>query len=303
MNLDHLGRSVKDFPMKEVTSFQIGGAVDYFIEPTSVEELRRGILRLNDEKIPWMVMGKGTNMVVSDEGIRGAVIRLEREFEGVEVSGERIVAESGASLRRVAEAAQEAGLGGLEFAHGIPGAVGGAMTMNAGAYGGEMKDVVESVRAMTREGEIITLSNKDLRFEYRNSRVYTEKLIVLSATFKLDPGDKAAIRARMDELWTRRLDKQPLEYPSAGSTFKRPAGYFAGQLIDQAGLRGLRHGDAQVSEKHCGFIINRGEATCKEVVELIRTVQEAVYEKHGVELETEVKVLGGDDTTGRRIGA
>ena len=279
-------------PMKEVTSFQIGGPVDYFIEPRTEEELRQVIVAVQKENLPWMVMGKGTNMVVSDKGIRGAVIRLENYFSDVRVDGARVIAQSGASLRKVAEAACKASLEGLEFAHGIPGAVGGAMTMNAGAYGGEMKDVVESVKVMHHDGTTEVIPADAMDFRYRNSRVYDEKLVVLEATFALKPGDEAAIQSRMDELWQRRLTKQPLEYPSAGSTFKRPEGYFAGQLIDQAGLRGLKHGGAQVSEKHCGFVINCGDATCKDVVELIRTVQEAVYEKHGVELETEVKVLG-----------
>ena len=279
-------------PMKEVTSFQIGGPVDYFIEPRSEEELRQVIAAVQKEKMDWMVMGKGTNMVVSDKGMRGAVIRLENYFSDVKVDGTRVIAQSGASLRKGAEAACDASLEGLEFAHGIPGAVGGAMTMNAGAYGGEMKDVVESVKVMHHDGTTEVIPAADMDFRYRNSRVYDEKLVVLEATFALKSGDQAAIQSRMDELWQRRLSKQPLEYPSAGSTFKRPEGYFAGQLIDQAGLRGLKHGGAQVSEKHCGFVINTGGATCKDVVELIRTVQEAVYEKHGVELETEVKVLG-----------
>lgn len=292
MDLTNIGRVKEHFPMKEVTSFEIGGPVDYFIEPETEEELIRAVLRLDEEKIPWMIMGKGTNMVVSDKGIRGAVIRMGAFFEDIKVEGNRVIAEGGASMRRVAEAAQRESLAGLEFAHGIPGGIGGAMTMNAGAYGGEMKDVVESVRVLRRDGTIEVLSNEELHFEYRNSRVYTENLIVLSATFSLEPGDGERIQEQMDDLWNRRTTKQPLEYPSAGSTFKRPVGYYAGQLIDQAGLRGLRHGDAQVSEKHCGFVINRGNATCREVVELIRTVQEAVYQKHGVELETEVKVLG-----------
>ena len=292
--MDELVREhiIEHYPMKEVTSFQIGGPVDYFIEPRSEAELRQVIAAVQKENMPWMVMGKGTNMVVSDKGIRGAVIRLENYFSDVRVDGVRVIAQSGASMKKVAEAACEASLTGLEFAHGIPGAVGGAMTMNAGAYGGEMKDVVESVKVMHHDGTTEVIPGDEMDFRYRNSRVYDEKLVVLEATFALKPGDEAAIRSRMDELWQRRLSKQPLEYPSAGSTFKRPEGYFAGQLIDQAGLRGLKHGGAQVSEKHCGFVINTGGATCKDVVELIRTVQEAVYEKHGVELETEVKVLG-----------
>ena len=286
---DHV---IEDHPMKEVTSFQIGGPVDYFIEPRSEEELRDVIVSVERDEMPWMIMGKGTNMVVSDKGIRGAVIRLENYFSDVRVEGTRVIAQSGASMKKVAEAACEASLTGLEFAHGIPGAVGGAMTMNAGAYGGEMKDVVESVKVMYHDGTTEVIPADQMDFRYRNSRVYDEKLVVLEATFLLRRGEQAEIQREMDELWNRRVSKQPLEYPSAGSTFKRPVGYFAGQLIDQAGLRGLKHGGAQVSEKHCGFVINCGDATCKDVVELIRTVQEAVYEKHGVELETEVKVLG-----------
>ena len=286
---DHV---IEDYPMKEVTSFQIGGPVDYFVEPRSEEELKDVIVSVERDEMPWMIMGKGTNMVVSDKGIRGAVIRLENYFSDVSVEGTRVIAQSGASMKKVAEAACEASLTGLEFAHGIPGAVGGAMTMNAGAYGGEMKDVVESVKVMYHDGTTEVIPGDQMDFRYRNSRVYDEKLVVLEATFLLRPGEQAEIQNQMDELWNRRVSKQPLEYPSAGSTFKRPVGYYAGQLIDQAGLRGLKHGGAQVSEKHCGFVINCGGATCKDVVELIRTVQEAVYEKHGVELETEVKVLG-----------
>lgn len=286
---DHV---IERYPMKEVTSFQIGGPVDYFIEPRGEEELKDVITLVERKEMPWMIMGKGTNMVVSDKGIRGAVIRLENYFSDVRVDGTRVVAQSGASMKKVAEAARDASLTGLEFAHGIPGAVGGAMTMNAGAYGGEMKDVVESVKVMHHDGTTEVIPGDQMNFRYRNSRVYDEKLVVLEATFLLQPGEQAAIQSQMDELWNRRVSKQPLEYPSAGSTFKRPVGYFAGQLIDQAGLRGLKHGGAQVSQKHCGFVINCGDATCKDVVELIRMVQEAVYEKHGVELETEVKVLG-----------
>lgn len=286
---DHV---IEDHPMKEVTSFQIGGPVDYFIEPRSEEELKDVIVAVERDEMPWMIMGKGTNMVVSDKGIRGAVIRLENYFSDVHVDGVRVVAQSGASMKKVAEAACEASLTGLEFAHGIPGAVGGAMTMNAGAYGGEMKDVVESVKVMYHDGTTEVIPADQMDFRYRNSRVYDEKLVVLEATFLLRRGEQAEIQSQMDELWNRRVSKQPLEYPSAGSTFKRPVGYFAGQLIDRAGLRGLKHGGAQVSQKHCGFVINCGDATCKDVVELIRMVQEAVYEKHGVELETEVKVLG-----------
>lgn len=286
------GKIEKDYPMKEVTSFQIGGPVDYLIEPQDLEGLVACIQDLEKEKYPYMIMGLGSNMLVSDKGIRGAVIRLAQNFSKISVEGKKIRAHAGASLKHVAEFARDQGLGGLEFAHGIPGAIGGAMTMNAGAYDGEMKDVVESVTVLDRNGQVHTYSNQEMDFKYRNSRVQGEGLIVLEATFALEEKPKEEIEEKMEDLWNRRVSKQPLEYPSAGSTFKRPPGYYAGQLIDQAGLRGLRHGGAQVSQKHCGFVINAGGATCQDVVELIKMVQETVYLEHGVRLETEVKVIG-----------
>lgn len=286
------GNIKENYPMKEVTSFQIGGPVDLFVEPENADQLRACILDLEEEGYPWMIMGLGSNMLVSDKGIRGAVIRLGKNFSQIQIEGKRVRAQAGASLKNVAEAARDKGLGGLEFAHGIPGAIGGAMTMNAGAYDGEMKDVVESVLVLDKKGQIYSLSNEQMNFVYRHSKVQEEGFIVLEAVFLLEEKEIESISEKMEDLWNRRLSKQPLEYPSAGSTFKRPPGYYAGQLIDQAGLRGLRHGGAQVSEKHCGFVINAGGASCQDVVNLIKMVQESVYLEHGVRLETEVKVIG-----------
>lgn len=278
--------------MKKVTTFQIGGPVDFFIQPNRVEELKTCIEDLKKDRVSWMIMGLGSNMLVSDKGIRGAVIKLGPSFSKIGREGLKIVAGSGASLKDVAEFARDQGLGGMEFAHGIPGTVGGAMTMNAGAYDGEMVDVVESVLAMDQEGNIFRYSNEEMKFVYRHSRVQDDGLIVLEAVFLLKEKDRSDITEKMEDFWNRRTSKQPLEYPSAGSTFKRPKGYYAGQLIDQAGLRGLRHGGAQISEKHCGFVINADNASCQDVVELIKIVQEVVFLEHGVNLETEVKVIG-----------
>ncbi|MCD1146717.1 UDP-N-acetylmuramate dehydrogenase [Peptoniphilus sp. KCTC 25270] len=291
MNYSNRENVKENFPMKEITSFRIGGPVDFLIEPETAEELKNWMIQLKEDKTPYMVMGEGSNMLVSDKGLRGAVLRMKK-MNGIRREGNMVIAESGATLKAVAEFAREEGLTGLEFAHGIPGSVGGAMTMNAGAYDGEMKDVVHSVISLDPKGNVVEYLNEDMHFIYRHSRVLEDHLAVLETKFHLKEGDKEAITEKMEDLWNRRETKQPLEWPSAGSTFKRPVGYFAGQLIDQAGLRGLRHGGAQVSEKHCGFVINRDNATCQDVVELIRLVQEAVRLKHGVELETEVKVLG-----------
>lgn len=279
-------------PICELTSFRLGGPAEAVLRPRTEEALVGIIGRLRERKIPYHILGKGTNVIYADEGFDGALVLIRDNLQEVSVSGQRIYAQAGASLRKVAECALDAGLEGLSFAHGIPGAVGGAMTMNAGAYGGEMKDVVSQVRVLTREGHITTYSCEEMDFRYRRSRVEDEGLVVLGAEFSLEKGDPLKIRQQMNELWQRRLDKQPLEYASAGSTFKRPEGYFAGKLIDNAGLRGLRYHDAQVSEKHCGFIINRGNATTEDVVHLIETVRKIVYDSSGVLLEPEVKVLG-----------
>lgn len=281
-----------DQPMRELTSFKLGGPADVVIYPQGEEEAVRAINFCREREIPYMVIGKGTNLLISDGGLEGVVIALRKGFSEISVTGNEIYAQAGALLRDVAEAALEASLSGMETLHGIPGSVGGAMTMNAGAYGGETKDVVSSVRALTRDGEIVEYSNEEMHFRYRRSRVEDDGIVVLGATYALTPGKQEEIRQAMDDYWNRRVTKQPLEMPSAGSTFKRPEGYFAGKLIDDSGLRGLRHGGAQVSEKHCGFVINRDNATTEDVRELVQIIQKTVHDNFGVDLETEIKVIG-----------
>lgn len=291
------GASVKtDEPMKKYTTFRVGGPAKYLVSPKSEDCLRELILLCGREEIPYYILGNGSNLLVSDEGYDGVMILLGEGFSYVESSsaqtGTVLTAGAGTLLSRIAREALSLSLTGFEFAAGIPGTLGGAAVMNAGAYGGEMKDVLHSVRVLTKEGEIRELPAGELDLGYRTSRVLRENWIVLSACIRLAQGDPAAIRGQMDDLASRRREKQPLEYPSAGSTFKRPAGYFAGKLIEEAGLRGFRVGDAQVSEKHCGFVINRGQATAAEIRELIRQVQSRVKAESGVDLETEVKLIG-----------
>ena len=237
-------------------------------------------------------MGNGSNLLVGDKGFRGVVIQLYKNFDGLEIEGTKVTAKSGAMLIRVAKEAGKAGLTGLEFASGIPGTIGGAMVMNAGAYGGEMKDVVRAVTVLTKDGEIKTLTGEEMNFRYRGSVVEDKGYIVLEAVMELTEGNLEEILGRMDELSIQRRTKQPIEYPSAGSTFKRPEGYFAGKLIQDADLRGYQVGGAQVSEKHCGFVINAGGATAADVMQLMKDVSEKVNEQFGVTLEPEVKRIG-----------
>lgn len=279
-------------PMASHTTFRIGGPADYFVLPENVEELT-GVLKLcREEGMPYFILGNGSNLLVGDQGFRGVVIQLYKNFDGIEIQGTTVKARAGAMLIRVAKEAATAGLTGLEFASGIPGTMGGAMVMNAGAYGGEMKDVVTSVLVLTKEGEIRTLSKEEMKFRYRGSVIEEKGYIVLETVMELKEGDPAAIRSRMEELLLQRRTKQPVEYPSAGSTFKRPEGYFAGKLIMDAGLRGYQVGGAQVSEKHCGFVINVGGATAADVVQLMKDVSEKVEKEFGVKLEPEVKRIG-----------
>lgn len=275
--------------MKNHTSFRIGGPCDEFSQVTSGEEVAELIEYAKAKGIPYTVMGNGSNLLVSDKGIRGLVIKLAKGFESAEVSGNIITCQSGILLSRLSNLALKNNLSGLEFASGIPGTLGGAIYMNAGAYGGEMKDVVREVTYL-EDGEIKTASDCD--FGYRHSIFTDSDAVILSAKLELVQGDYDTIKAKMEELSAKRCEKQPLSMPSAGSTFKRPEGYFAGKLIEDAGLRGFTVGGASVSEKHCGFVVNNGDATCADVVDLIRRVQELVFEKFGVELETEVKLLG-----------
>ena len=288
-------RLVFDAPMSRYTTFRVGGNADALFFPKDESELALAFKIAKENGIPVTVIGNGSNMLVKDGGIAGLVIRLGDEFSGITVTGTRVTALAGDSLTRVAMKAYENGLTGFEFASGIPGSVGGGMAMNAGAYGGELKNVTVSARLMDPETGVVTeYSVDELQMGYRTTLALTKGLIVTEAVFELTAGDKETIKATMDELNKRRRDKQPLTYPSAGSTFKRPEGYFAGALIEGAGLKGLTVGGAQVSEKHAGFIINTGSATAKDILNLIDLVKQRVFENSGVTLEPEVRILGRD---------
>ncbi|MDO5416683.1 MAG: UDP-N-acetylmuramate dehydrogenase [Lachnospiraceae bacterium] len=282
----------QDEPMKNHTTFRVGGPAAYFVTPMGEEELRQVLAVCRRLESPWFILGNGSNLLVSDRGFDGVVIDMEKGFSGIRTEGNQIDAEAGLLLSQIARRALESGLTGLEFAAGIPGTLGGAAVMNAGAYGSEMKDVLRQVRVMTPEGEVREIPAQELELGYRTSSILKNGWIVLSAVFSLEPGEPEKIRGRMDELAVARRSKQPLEYPSAGSTFKRPEGYFAGKLIQDAGLKGFQVGGAQVSEKHSGFVINRGGAQASDVMELCRQVSERVKEQFGVALEMEVKTLG-----------
>lgn len=279
-------------PMKNHTTFRIGGPADALALPKTPEEVAEVVRFCHEHAQPYYVLGNGSNLLVSDEGYRGLVLQLYRNFNEIQVNGEMITVQSGAMLAAVARTAYQTGLTGLEFASGIPGTIGGAVVMNAGAYGGEMKNVLKEVTVLTKEGEVLVIPAKALELGYRTSVIPKNGWIVLGAVLQLKKGDQEQILARMEELKEQRITKQPLDLPSAGSTFKRPEGYFAGKLIMDAGLRGFTVGGAQVSEKHCGFVVNRGNATAADVWELICEVKRRVKEMTGVELEPEVKLLG-----------
>ena len=268
--------------MSRHTTFRIGGPADFFLVPENADEIKKIIAVCKAKNVPY----------VSDKGYQGVVVQLYRNFGQIKVEDGRIHAQAGALLSGIAAAAREASLTGFEFAGGIPGTLGGAVVMNAGAYGGEMKDVLKEVTVLTPEGGVLTLQADELHMGYRTSVIKEAGYIVLEAVISLEKGDQEEIRSRMQELAGMRTSKQPLSYPSAGSTFKRPEGYFAGKLIMDSGLRGYQVGGAQVSEKHCGFVINTGNATAKDVTTLMSDVQRIVLEKFGVRLEPEVKFLG-----------
>ena len=279
-------------PMNRHTTFRIGGPADYFLLPSSSEEVK-GILEIcKEESLQYFILGNGSNLLVSDEGYRGVIIQLYRNYGGLTVEGTEIRAGAGVLLSQIAAAARNESLTGFEFAGGIPGTLGGAVVMNAGAYGGELKDVLKEAVVMDREGNIFTVPVEKLAMGYRTSLVKTAGYLVLEVVISLKKGSQEEIRDTMKDLADRRISKQPLEYPSAGSTFKRPEGYFAGKLIMDAGLRGFTVGGAQISEKHCGFVINRGNATAEDVVNLMEETKKIVMEKFGVVLEPEVKRLG-----------
>ena len=283
--------------MSAHTTFRTGGMADLFVEIQNEEQLGKALKLLHAEGLSvlnrdFYLLGNGSNLLVSDSGIRGVVLHLSKEYSHIRVEGNTLVCEAGATLAAIAKKACTSALSGFEFAAGIPGSLGGAIVMNAGAYGGEMKQVVVSVRGLDKEGEILTMDNDTMEFGYRSSAIRNRPIIVLEVTLQLAAGDAEAIGMRMEELAAQRRSKQPLEYPSAGSTFKRPEGYFAGKLIMDAGLRGYRIGGAQVSEKHCGFVVNRGGATAADIREVIEEVQERVRDRFHVTLEPEIVFLG-----------
>ena len=279
-------------PMKNHTTFRVGGPADIFLTP-SAEELPAVLSVCREDQMPVTVIGNGSNLLVGDQGIRGVVICIGSGMRGIRVDGDKIFLEAGVTLAAAAQQAAKAGLAGLEFASGIPGTFGGAVVMNAGAYGGEMKDVIVSVRVISEDGEILTLSKEELDLSYRHSVIPERGYLVIDGELLLTrEKDPDQITERMEELKKKRIEKQPLEYPSAGSTFKRPEGYFAGKLIMDAGLRGFSVGGAAVSEKHCGFVINKGNATAADICALMDEVTRIVKEKYAVTLEPEVKKVG-----------
>ena len=282
----------KDEPMKIHTTFRVGGPASYFVTPETEEEVAKVIEVCTQENVPYYIVGNGSNLLVSDQGYEGVIIQIYKQMNQVKITENEIHAQAGALLSMIANRAMEAELTGFEFAAGIPGTLGGACVMNAGAYGGEMKDVLEKVTVLTRDGDVKTLTKDELELGYRTSVIAKKDYIVLSAVIRLENGRKEEIKAVMDDLKEKRITKQPLEYPSAGSTFKRPEGYFAGKLIQDAGLRGFQVGGAQVSEKHCGFVVNKDQARAADVMNLMNQVSDKVYEMSGVRLEPEVKRLG-----------
>lgn len=279
-------------PMSAHTTFRIGGPADYFLLPSSYEQIGEIIKICKEETLPYFILGNGSNLLVSDAGYRGVIIQLFRNMGEIEVQGTILRAQAGALLSGIAAAAKNASLTGMEFASGIPGTLGGAVVMNAGAYGGEMKDILKEVTVMTQDGEILVLPQEKLEMGYRQSIVKKAGYLVLEAVISLEKGNPEEIKEKTKQLTEQRVSKQPLEFPSAGSTFKRPEGHFAGKLIMDSGLRGYRVGGAQVSEKHCGFVINTGGATAADVCRLMQEVSDIVKEKYDVVLEPEIKFLG-----------
>jgi UDP-N-acetylmuramate dehydrogenase len=279
-------------PMSQHTSFKVGGPADILIEPTEVEELKKALSFVRQHQLPYYVIGNGTNLLVGDKGIRGVVIKVGESFGDIEITGDEVIAECGVLLSTLSKVVARNTLTGLEFASGIPGFLGGAIAMNAGAYGGEMKDIVEWVEVLDENLELQRYTNAEMEFTYRKSIVEPRNLIVVRCKMKLKKGNQEEINSIMSDLTQKRKTKQPLHLPSAGSTFKRPPGFFAGKLIEDAGLRGFGIGGAQVSELHCGFVVNNGGATAKDVYDLIKHVQQTVFNQFGIKLETEVKILG-----------
>lgn len=278
--------------MASHTTFRIGGLADCFVQLENTEQLIKVQKYLSQVGVPFFILGNGSNLLVSDAGFRGVILQIGPKMNRVTVEGNVIVAQAGASMAQIARTAMEHELTGMEFASGIPGTIGGGVVMNAGAYGGELSQIVTQVSVVNNEGEIMELDNETMEFGYRTSTIRNNPFTVTEVILRLEKGDRRQIRERMEELAAKRRDKQPLEYPSAGSTFKRPAEHYAGQLIMEAGLRGFQCGGAKVSDKHCGFVINTGNATAEDVRKLIREVQARVKDQFNVDLETEVLFLG-----------
>lgn len=281
-----------DESMSLHTTFRVGGNADCFISAKNTDEIKRVISYAKEHSMPFMVMGNGSNILVSDKGIRGIVLQISKDMNEVSISGNTATAQAGILLSSLASQLQKAGLSGFEELSGIPGSLGGAIYMNAGAYGGEMKKIIKDVTFMEQDGSLSTLPCHKLNFGYRHSLFEDNSAIILSATLEFQKGNPDQIKEKMNEFTKRRNDKQPINMPSAGSTFKRPEGYFAGKLIQDADLQGFSIGGAQVSKKHAGFIINKGGAKAKDVLDLIEYVQKTVFEKFGVELEPEVRLIG-----------
>lgn len=280
-----------DEPMSSHCTFRAGGTAKYYVIPDEYTKVRDVLRLCVEENIPYYVIGNGSNLLVQDDGFDGVIIEIDSALAKIEINGNEIFAKAGAKLSKIAVKALNESLTGFEFAHGIPGNLGGAVTMNAGAYGGEMKDVLKWVKVLDNNGEMKTLKAEELELGYRTSIIVKEKMIVLEACIELHEGNRDEIEMHMKELMAKRKEKQPLEYPSAGSTFKRPEGYFAGKLIQDAGLKGYRVGGAMVSEKHSGFVINYDNATATDIINLMKDVRKKVYEEFQVTLEPEVKIL------------
>lgn len=290
---ENLGDFFYDEPMKNHTSFCVGGPAKLLIKPRDEEALVEILKSIRKNNYKYYILGNCTNIIVRDKGFDGIIIKLKNKLNDVKkVSDKEIYAGTGASMKKISEFAMENSLTGLEFAHGIPGSLGGAIVMNAGAYDGEIKNVVKSVRLLDEDLNVIEVPDDEMNFSYRHSLVQERDLIVLGATFSLEDGDKNEIREKYEDFDQRRADKQPLDMPSAGSTFKRPTGYFAGKLIDDSGLRGFTHKGAGISEKHCGFVVNKNKASAQDVLETIEIVQKVVHDKFDVTLEREVKIIG-----------
>lgn len=281
-------------PLKEHTYFKIGGPAKILVKVNNVDEIKRLINLCRDENVQYYVIGNGTNILVPDEGLDAVIIKIAEDYNDYRIQGNKVYVQAGMLLSTLSKKIAKASLTGFEFASGIPGTVGGAIYMNAGAYGGEMKDIIEYAQILDDKGNIRKIMNKDLELGYRKSIISKKNYVVLSVCFRLQKGNTKKIMDRIKVLDEKRISKQPINLPSAGSTFKRPEGYYAGKLIDDAGLRGFRYKDAQVSDKHCGFVVNRGQATCDDVLQLIEMVKKIVFDKFNVTLEREVRILGRD---------